>query len=891
MRSKWLNTLTLVALVLGMMPLVASQAPVAAAFVDEAPPVPPHREEVPTEIQELFADGMSAEEFVAMTGQVPRALEGIVDGEALMIIELEGEPVAVQYAEQRDAGQLMVQAALDSAIKRLEDVQDRLEPQLTALGVEIVSNYAVVYNGFQALVPLDQLNEIRALPGVKAVHRAPIHEPALSASVPQMGADDVWEDLGFDGKDITIAIIDTGIDYTHAAFGGPGTPQFYDLNDPDIVEPKTFPTEKVVGGYDFAGTLYHAGCPAADEAAGICTRTPQPDDDPLDEYGHGTHVASIAAGIAAGDVMTGTAPAAELMALKVFGQSGSTALTIDALEWATLQYLYTGKPEVINMSLGSNFGTGDTTDPSVRGSQVAAEAGIVVVASAGNAGDNSYITGSPATADKAISVAASTTGYATGPTINVEDTEYITQTNIIYTPSSFDAGGEFDDEVTAPLGYVGNLTGAEDNELCTTDGIAADALAGQVALVQRGTCAFTVKVNNAAGLGAVAAIIFNNTGGSITMAGDPVVIPAGSIQMQDGLNLVPADGETVIISAEDDVTTVPDPYTPADSIATFSSRGPRGTDSFLKPEITAPGVGIFAANMGSGTAGVSMSGTSMAAPHVAGVAALMAQANPDWTPEEVKAVMMNTAVDLADDTPIPLSGAGRVDAYRAVDADVIAIGDEDLVSLNYGVDFSRNDAVTRVKQVRLHNWEMSAQVFTTTAAFQTGSRTAGAMVSVDPLIVALPAGGSAVVSVTLSLDMTEIPVLFGTAEEYYGLVTFTPQAGEATDALRVPFYVQPRPYSQLEIEAETTIADPVTDFATITMTHQGPVTSSLGLYPALLWNDAPDPTMAGPADVRMLGMDYGWTHDTYGDIIGVAINTWDYWHVPQPYFAEFDLYI
>jgi subtilisin family serine protease len=930
-----MNILTLVAFVMGTLSFAAPQAPVAAGVVEEAPPVPgaalplpdnrqppPHLKEVPAEIQDLFADGMPAEEFVARAGYVPRALEGIVDGEGLMIIELEEKPVAVRYAEQKEAGRVMTQATLDSHIQSLEAAQAGLEPQLAALGVErIISRYTVVYNGFQAFVPLSRLNEIRALPGVKAVHRAPLHEPSLGSSVDLIGAYDVWEDLGVDGEDITIAVIDTGIDYTHAAFGGPGTALAYDLNDPDFIEPNTFPTAKVIDGYDFVGTLYDPDCSAADEAAGICTVIPHPDPDPLDEVDHGTHVASIAAGIAVGDVMTGTAPGATLMALKVFGRTGGTYLTLNALEWATLRYLYTGKPEVINMSLGAPFGTGDLTDPSVRGTHNAAGVGIVVASAAGNAEDSSYITDSPGSADRAISVAASTTGYATGPTISIEDTAYVTQTNIIYSTSSFDAGGEFDEEVVAPLGYVGNLAGAADNELCTTDGIAANALAGQVALIQRGSCAFSVKVNNAAALGAVAAMIYNNTAGVVTMIGDPVLIPAGFIQMQDGLNLTPADGETAIVSAQDDVTTTLDPYTPPDSIATFSSRGPRGTDSFLKPEITAPGVGIFAANMGSGTGGVSKGGTSMATPHVAGVAALMMQANPGWTPEKIKAAMMNTAVDLADGTPIVRSGAGRVDAHRAVDTEIIAVGDEDLISLSYGVGFTGNDSWAPAKQVTVHNGGDEDVTYDVAAAFQSGSWTTGVSLDVDPDQVTVPAGGSAVVNVTLNVDMTQIPVLYGGGglEEVYGFVTFTPPVyklflplvaknrGTTTaavqgdvqptrlfspeDALRVPFYVQPRPYSQLDTEADTEILDPRTDMAVITMTHTGPITASTWIYPALVWNDAPDPTMEGPGDVRMFGLDYGWPDGTFGDMIAVAINAWDYWHVPQPYFAEFDLYI
>jgi minor extracellular serine protease Vpr len=306
--------------------------------------------------------------------------------------------------------------------------------------------------------------------------------------------------------------------------------------------------------------------------------------------------------------MTGTAPGAELMALKVFGEGGSTALVIDALEMATYNYLLYGWPQVINMSLGSSFGTNDPSNPSVLGSENAALAGITVIASAGNAGNNHYITGSPAAADRAVSVAASTTGYVTGPTINISGTAYITQTDIVYTPASFDDNtGHYTQTTSAPLAYVGNLDGALDNQLCSTDTITpTNALDGQIALIQRGSCTFSSKVNNAAALGAVGTIIYNNVPGPFGGIGDPVDIPAAFIQMPDGENLIPADGEIVIVNARDDVETVPDPYTPADYIGSFSSRGPRGYDSALKPEIAAPGVAIFAANMGSGTGGVSL---------------------------------------------------------------------------------------------------------------------------------------------------------------------------------------------------------------------------------------------------------------------------------------------
>src|SRR5690606_9025822 len=120
-----------------------------------------------------------------------------------------------------------------------------------------------------------------------------------------------------------------------------------------------------------------------------------------------------------------------------------------------------------------------------------------------------------------------------------------------------------------------------------------------------------------------------------------------------------------------------------DQMAYFSSRGPRGFDSALKPEISAPGTAIDAAWMGSGNGKTESDGTSMAAPHVTGVAALVRQAHPEWTAEQVKAALMNTAVDLGHE--IPRMGAGRVDALRAVTTETVAVGDPKLVSLSWGV--------------------------------------------------------------------------------------------------------------------------------------------------------------------------------------------------------------
>ena len=206
-----------------------------------------------------------------------------------------------------------------------------------------------------------------------------------------------------------IAIIDTGIDYIHTDFGGSGAQADYDRNDTTVngESPALFPTAKVVAGYDFAGDDYNGD------------NTPQPDPDPMDCDGHGSHVAGIAAGVgvkADGSTYTGAynasiytpgffrigpgvAPQASLVALRVFGCDGSTELVSQAIEWAVDPNGdgdFSDRVDVINMSLGSDFGY--EADPTSVAADNAALAGMIVVASAGNDGDSYYITGSPAIA-------------------------------------------------------------------------------------------------------------------------------------------------------------------------------------------------------------------------------------------------------------------------------------------------------------------------------------------------------------------------------------------------------------------------------------------------------------------------------------------------------------
>lgn len=282
--------------------------------------VRPLPEKLPDDTQRLLQEHLTTTGIVEAGGHLPRALELASDREVSVIIELSQEPVAVLATRSRAAGQAVAQDALDQHRRIVAQAQDNVMAMATQLGAREISRYDTVYNGIQVRVATASLAALAEIPWVVGVRRAPVHMPALDQSVPIIGATDLGVDLGIYGDGVVIAIIDTGIDYTHAALGGSGNPAEYAQNDPDIVESGTFATAKVIGGHDLAGSNYDAGSTDPDEYI------PVPDQDPLDEWGHGTHVASIAAGIGSASVAPGVAPEASLMAYKVFGTSGSSSL-------------------------------------------------------------------------------------------------------------------------------------------------------------------------------------------------------------------------------------------------------------------------------------------------------------------------------------------------------------------------------------------------------------------------------------------------------------------------------------------------------------------------------------------------------------------------------------
>ena len=340
---------------------------------------------------------------------------GLRDAKTTVVLQLAGNPVALVQAD----AQRKLSKAEKSAIKAdLKSRQDALRGDIESLGGQVLGDYQVAYNGIKVRINRSQLDSLKTLKGVTAVRGLQQVVPDNVKGVQLIGAPSVWGGLaGLHGENIKVAVIDTGIDYTHANFGGPGTvAAFTAANAADTLPPSVALgwNARVKGGVDLVGDDYNAD---PDDPA--FQPVPHPDPNPLDCNGHGSHVAGTAAGsgvTAAGATYTGTynattitgnswrigpgvAPKADIYGIRVFGCAGSTDVTVDAIEWAVDNDM-----DVINMSLGSPFGTKD--DPSAVASTNAAKAGVIVVTSAGNSGPSQYITGSPGTAEGAISTAA-----------------------------------------------------------------------------------------------------------------------------------------------------------------------------------------------------------------------------------------------------------------------------------------------------------------------------------------------------------------------------------------------------------------------------------------------------------------------------------------------------
>jgi hypothetical protein len=294
-------------------------------------------------------------------------------------------------------------------------------------------------------IDAQEVSKLAADPDVVSIHRVSNYDIHMSETVPYIGAARVQKN-GFDGTGIKIAILDSGIDYTHAEMGGPGTVDSYYAAYEDFTSRDgLFPTAKVIEGYDFVGELWPNG-PLL------------PDNDPIDLNGHGTAVADIAAGL------NGVAPGASLYAVKVCSAIGSQCSGIAVIQGMDYAMDPNGDGDtsdavdVINISLGYSYGQPFDDDLS-QAVEAATVLGVLTVAAAGNAGDKPYIVSSPSSTLSALSVAQTQVPSASISQLTVGDTSY----PAVYQPWSVSLNGiALTGSIQYGDGAGGNLGGCED---------------------------------------------------------------------------------------------------------------------------------------------------------------------------------------------------------------------------------------------------------------------------------------------------------------------------------------------------------------------------------------------------------------------------------------------
>ena len=533
--------------------------------------------------------------------------------------------------------------------------------------VKVTDSYSKVWNGVAVKAEDKDLDKILQAKNVKAVFPVlaskPPKEPAqkedgkpnLNVSGELTGVTEARNKLGLTGKGVKIGIIDTGIDIDHPAFGGSGVPGS-----------AAFPTSKVVTGYDFVGDEYNGSSSSDKYNPG-----PKPDPLPKDCMGHGTSVASIAAGNDAAKKFKGVAPDAKLGAYKIAGCEGGfdSDVLLAAMERATKDGM-----DVVNMSLGLPFASWPNY-PVATAADAMADSGIVLTSAAGNEGESGvFSTNTPSVARKAISVGSVDSGEISSNTFRGPDGKLVPYDSVAGSPWPPTAG-----KVELATYPDGKKTGAVD--------LPGTPFKGKAVLVSLGGNAAADQTFAAAEKDGAAAVVFYDESDSIAplfkiAEGKPgPKLPVIQIKYAEAKKL-----ETTIAAGPASIEWTDEEFAirreDGGLVAFSSSFGP-AADLTVKPDVLAPGESVYAAiptKKQGDNAYRFRYGTSMASPHAAGAAALLLQSNTALNPGDVRTVLQNTAKPLDLRNPealeldastkgkeaVHLQGAGLINVPAAV---------------------------------------------------------------------------------------------------------------------------------------------------------------------------------------------------------------------------------
>lgn len=783
----------------------------SAASVHAAPTPDRTARSLPSSLSGLKLDAPAT--ATVQKGEIQRPATGVPEGQVIVRLSSEAGAQAFVKGRSETAARNAARAQQDAFVQRLK----ALDPQ-----VKIIARTQMALNAVFVEVKPEALARIAADQAVVSVNPVGRYTMDLSETVPYIGATAVQQGRET-GKGVRVAVLDSGIDYTHKALGGSGSVAEYQANDPAVIERGTFPTAKVKGGYDFVGSTW----PDTAEA---------PDPDPLDdgpESGHGTHVAHIIGGTG------GVAPGVDLYGVKVCS-SISTACSgiamIQGLEWSldpNGDGRINDRMHVINMSLGSDYGQPFDDDASAAVDNLS-KVGVLTVASAGNGGDKPYITGTPAAADSALSVAQTAVPSGTLPMMEILAPPSIAGTvPAVWQPWSKPLTQAVQGPVVFGDGAGGNLLGCEP--------FAPGSLAGKVVLVNRGTCNFSLKISNIAEGGGIMGLI------GMVDGADPFTGAEGdgdSRRLIPGFMISKVNADRLRAGLPQTVVRI-DPASGIPlkgSIVGSSSRGPQHEDTTrIKPEIGAPGASVSAI-AGSGTGEGPFGGTSGAAPMVSGAAALVLGANGGGSnsnainvsgkavghglsPLEIKALLMNNAETNIVSNPVTGAlaeitriGAGEVRVDRAVDAPMAAWVDGTQSSaLGFGfVDVT--DTWTGELTVRIRNYKAGPQrTYSVTPSYRFADDQANGAVTISaPTSVAVRPGKGreTTFTVKLTIDGSKLrgnhmnsgsqgadPSAL-TLNEYDGYITLK----HGDHVVNLPWHVLPRKAAEAKPSTSTLVA-------------------------------------------------------------------------------------
>lgn len=853
-------------------------------------------------------DGSQAGAQQAASSYRTAAPEGVVasridarlrgaQGQVRVWVSLEQNSVAAQRAALAEADVSLasdrmaiksasaLRAGVSAHKLRISETQGALSGQLSALGGKELARVQTAHNAIAVSIDASQLTQVASLSGVAKVRPVMNYELDLSATVPYVGAT-AAQSRGVDGTGVVVAVLDSGIDYTHRNLGGAGTDAAYtDAYGTATSDPRNttldglFPTAKVIGGYDFVGESW----PNSPEVG---------DPDPIDLEGHGTHVGDIIAGQSADGAHKGVAPGAKLMAVKVCSAVATSCSGIALLQGMDFALDPNGDGDtsdavdVINMSLGSSYG--QTEDDLTQAATNAVRLGVVVVTSAGNSANKPYVVGSPSIAPGVISVAQTEVPGAVAIPLVVNSPAAIAGT---YANTQTMDWAPVNAAVSGDVVFYGRG--------CPAGSVAAGSPAdpvvtspqGKVALIDRGGCSVSLKIDRAAKDGATAVLIGLVAAGdavSFSYGGGDTFVPSLVIQqsLSSRIKANIAAPVNVTISPASGIALI-------GSMAATSSRGPSMSTQAIKPEIGAPGASL-SAEAGTGTGETVFGGTSGAAPMVSGGAALLLQAFPNRKPEQIKAMLMNSAETTiytnpallpGELAPITRIGAGEMRVDRALTLTTLAYNRESKsASLSFGtVDVPETLVVT--KKLRIENLSKASRAYRVSSAFRyADDEASGAVRVLAPSFAYVGAKGSAEIDVKLVIDPSKLPTwglnggsLGGTGAalngpEYDGYLTLQVDAERVT----VPWHVLPRKAAA----TKSTLTDRSRSGGTLYLDNKGVEVSEYDVF-SLTGQSAkiPNSEIPGPGsnqaviDLRSVGVRFLPASLAGADYLEFAINT------------------